>query len=353
MPVIGVARATRAMDAAHFPESTAAMLKASRAGLILCAALVGTWMTIPLAAAAEIKVVATIKPIHALVAKVMQGVGTPALLISGAASPHTYAMKPSDVRALHAADIFFRVLETVEPFTAKVIASLPGSVRVATLADAPGIELLDVRTGATFEAHRHDDHGKEHGATGLAHKDDDHDENARARRDGHVWLDPENAKMMVAEIARVLAEASPENADVFRENADRLVAEIGALEAQIADELAPVKGRPFVVFHDAYQYFERRYGLNALGSITVSPEIQPSAKRLGEIRRKIAALGAACVFAEPQFQPKLVDAVIEGTNARSGTLDPEGALVAPGPDAYAVLLKSLAAGLRSCLIQGS
>jgi zinc transport system substrate-binding protein len=151
----------------------------------------------------------------------------------------------------------------------------------------------------------------------------------------------------------VLADASPRDADIFRRNADGLTADIDALEAAIARDLEPVRGRPFVVFHDAYQYFERRYGLNVVGSITVSPDIKPSAKRLTEIRRKIAALGAVCVFAEPQFQPKLVDAVIEGADARSGVLDPEGALITPGPDAYATLLKGLSAGLRSCLVQGS
>ncbi len=330
------------------------MRTALDAGLFSCAVLAAVLRFAGPAAASDIKVVATIKPIHALVAQVMAGVGTPALLVSGAASPHTYAMKPSDVRALQSANVFFRVSEAVEPFTAKVITSLPETVRVVTLADAPGIELLDARTGNTFEAHHHDDHDDTHEAAGHEdHGDDDHDAHRHASRDGHVWLDPENAKKMAAEIARVLAEASPENAAKFKANAARLIAEIDTLEAAIADELAPVKGRPFVVFHDAYQYFERRYGLNALGSITISPEVHPSAKRLTEIRRKIATLGAACVFAEPQFQPKLVDAVIEGTDARSGTLDPEGALVAPGPDAYSVLLKSLAAGLKSCLVQGS
>jgi zinc transport system substrate-binding protein len=334
------------------------MLEATRAGLICCAAFAGALTPLAAATAAEIKVVATIKPIHALVSRIMAGVGTPALLVSGAASPHTYAMKPSDVRALQTADVFFRVSEMVEPFTRKVASSLPASVRVVTLADAPGIELLAIRSGNTFEAHAHDHHA---GALDHGYNDDDHDHDhddghethAHASRDGHIWLDPENAKKMIAEMARVLSEASPDNAATFRQNADRLSEEVGALEAAIAAELKPVTGKPFVVFHDAYQYFERRYGLNAVGSITVSPEVQPSAKRLTEIRRKITTLGAACVFAEPQFQPNLVDAVIEGTEARSGTLDPEGALVAPGPDAYAVLLKSLAAGLKSCLIQGS
>jgi zinc transport system substrate-binding protein len=279
----------------------------------------------------------------------MEGVGTPALLVSGAASPHSYAMKPSDVRALYGADVFFRVSEAVEPFTRKIISSLPESVRVVTLAEAPGIELLDVRAGNTFEAHAHERHD-DHSAKGLTeHHDDDHDAHSRASRDGHVWLDPENARKMIAEIARVLSEASPSDAETFKANAARADAAIVALQVEIARDLEPVKGKPYVVFHDAYQYFERRFGLSAVGSITVSPDAQPSAKRLTEIRKKLTTLAASCVFSEPQFQPKLVAAVTEGTSARAGTLDPEGARVEPGPAAYDTLLRNLAAGLRSCL----
>lgn len=304
------------------------------------------------AAAADLNVTATIKPVHALVAEVMQGVGTPKLLVTGASSPHTYALKPSDAKALYASDVVFRVSEVVEPFTAKIVKTLPEHVRVVTLADAPGIEPLDRRTGDTFEAHAHDDHDRERGDD---HHDEaeDHDHEAHGARDGHVWLDPANAKRMVAEIARVLSEVSPENAPRFAENAARASAEIEALEARTAHELEPLRGKPFVVFHDAYQYFERRFGLAAVGSITVSPEVQPSAKRLTEIRRKIAALDARCVFAEPRFQPNLVNAVIEGTNAHAGTLDPEGTLIEPGPAAYTTLIKNLADGLKSCLTEGS
>lgn len=309
-------------------------------------------------AAAELKVTVTIKPVHALVAQVMQGVGTPALLVQGAASPHTYALKPSDAKALNHADVFFRVSETVEPFTRKIAAALPDSVRTVTLAEAPGIELLSMRTGETFEKH---DHSHEH-KTGHGHDHHDHDDHAEAGhahedhtnevRDGHVWLDPENARKMVAQIAHVLAEASPADADTFKANAARTDAALVALETDIARELAPVKGKPFVVFHDALQYFEHRFGLSAVGAITVSPEAKPSAKRLTEIRRKLDALSASCVFSEPQFQAKLVAAVTEGTSARSGILDPEGALVEPGPAAYETMLRNLAAGLKSCLAQG-
>jgi zinc transport system substrate-binding protein len=312
------------------------------------AAILGAFAPCALAsvpAAAELKVTATIKPIHALVAQVMEGAGAPTLLIKGAASPHTYALKPSDARELNHADIVFRVSEAVEPFTRKIVTALPKSVRVVTLAEAPGIDWLNVRTGDTFEGHDHDHDHADHGH--------DHDGDNHRSRDGHVWLDPENARKILAEIARVLAEADSANADTYKANAARSDAAIVALEADIARELEPVKGKPYVVFHDAYQYFERRFGLSALGSITLNPEAKPSAKRLTEIRKKLGALSASCVFGEPQFQAKLVAAVTEGTSARAGTLDPEGALVEPGPRAYDVLLRNLAKGLKTCLMPGS
>lgn len=331
-------------------------------GAVLAAAFLATAAR----AQAELKVTVTIKPVHALVAQVMEGVGTPALLVQGAASPHTYALKPSDAKALNHANVFFRVSNTVEPFTRKIVSALPESVRTVTLAEAPGIELLSVRTGETFERHGHDDHGHDHDGHGHdahghqghndhhAEGDHTHDDHADEARDGHVWLDPENARKMVAEIARVLAQASPEHAETFKANAARADAALVALETDIGRDLAPVKDKPFVVFHDAFQYFEHRFGLTAVGSITVSPEAKPSAKRLTEIRRKLAALSASCVFSEPQFQARLVAAVTEGTSARSGTLDPEGALVEPGPGAYETLLRNLASGLKSCLAgQGS
>jgi zinc transport system substrate-binding protein len=324
-----------------------------RLAAVLLGLLLGAGPGGPLFAADRpLRVVATIKPVHSLVAAVMEGVGSPALLVTGARSPHTYALRPSDARALNEADVFFRVSEQVEPFTGKIVKSLPESVRVVTLADAPGLELLDVRTGDTFEAHGHG-HGLGHGGEDADEDDDHAASHEPARRDGHVWLDPRNARAMVAEIARVLAETSPADAETLERNVARLTERLEALEAELARELAPVAGKPFVVFHDAYHYFERRFGLASLGSITVSPEVPPSARRLTEIRKKIAALGAACVFAEPQFQPRLVAVVTEGTGAHSGTLDPEGALIEPGPDGYFALMRALAAGLKGCLLAGA
>ncbi len=322
----------------------------------------------------DLKVTATIKPIHALVSQVMEGVGTPDLLVKGAASPHTYALKPSDARALHNANVFFRVSETVEPFTTRLVAALPETVRVVTLAETPGIELLPIRRGETFEVHDHGDghghdhdheHAHEHAHDDHKHHDHghdhhdhghDHDEphaHAPHDMDGHVWLDPHNARKMLAEIARVLSEAAPAHAEAFRANEAKAAAALDKLEADIARDLAPLKGKPYIVFHDAYQYFERRFGLSPVGSITVSPEVRPSAKRLTEIRRKLTALDASCVFAEPQYQARLVTAVTEGTTARAGTLDPEGALIEPGPGAYDKLLRNLASGMKSCLASQS
>jgi zinc transport system substrate-binding protein len=287
----------------------------------------------------DLKVVATIKPIHSLLAQLMQGVGTPTLLVEGAASPHTFALKPSAVRAINEADVFVRVSESVEPFTGKVVRALPDRVRLVTLVNAPGVKLLERRRSGAFEADAH------------AHVlEDGHD---NGREDGHIWLDPDNAKAIVAYLAQVLAEAKPEAAGTLKANAKRLKARIDALASGLEAEMQPLRDKPFVVFHDAYQYFENRFGLDAVGAITVSPDIQPSAKRLTELRRKIKSLGAVCVFAEPAFQPNLVAAVTEGTRARSGTLDPQGSTLEAGPELYFALMRNLGDGFKACLDQPS
>lgn len=312
-----------------------------RIGIQICATVALALVVGAAPVRAETKVVATIKPIHALVAGVMQGIGVPELLVTGNASPHTFALKPSGARALNAANVVFRVSPAVEPFTVKIVAALPPGVRVVTLADAPGVRHLPVRHGATFEAHNDDDHDHD------GH--DNHDHDAAETSDGHVWLDPENAKRMVDEIARVLAEVSPGDAARVNANAQHVRGEIDALDGEISAALLPVRSRPYVVFHDAYQYFEKRYGLSPVGAITIGPDVQPGAKRLGEIRRKIDNLAAVCVFAEPQFSSNIMRAVTDGTTARFGTIDPEGALVEPGAGGYAALLRNLAANLRGCL----
>ena len=313
------------------------------AGSALQAAATPTW-------AAELKVVATIKPIHAIAAAVMRGAGTPRLLIDGAGSPHTFTLKPSDAKVLSEANVFLRVSEGLEPFTGRLVRSLPKSVRVVTLEETPGLTLHALRTGATFEADEHEAAAAKggHAPGGHQHHRPLPDASATAN-DGHIWLDPANARLIAAEIAEVLAAAAPEQAAAFRTNAAVLSHQLDELDAELAASLEPVAGKPYIVFHDAYQYLERRYGLAPAGSVTLSPDVPPSAKRLTELRRKIADLKAGCVFAEPQFTPKIIDTIIEGTAARRGTLDPLGAAIPAGPEHYFALLRGLASDLKSCL----
>ncbi|MDH4982569.1 zinc ABC transporter substrate-binding protein [Hyphomicrobium sp. D-2] len=297
-------------------------------------------------AEAPLDVVVTIKPIHSLVAQVMEGVGQPSLLVEGSASPHSFSLKPSQVAAINRATVFFRVSEWLEPFTGKVVRALPASVELVTLMDTPGLKLLPRRKTGTFEPH---DHAGEH----SHHHDSDHGHHHShddvGSSDSHIWLDPQNAKHLVSYIADVLSKHYPAHAAKFAVNAEAAHGRIDALAAELESDLRAVKDRPFIVFHDAYQYFDVRFALNAVGSITVSPDVRPSAKRLSELRRRIRSLKAACVFAEPMYQPRLVEAVIEGTDARSGTLDPEGMLLKPGPDLYEKLMRNLAADLNRCL----
>ncbi len=288
------------------------------------------------AKADDLDVVVSIKPIHSLVAAVMQGIGEPTLIVKGAASPHTYTMKPSDAAALAKANVVFWTGHDMEKFMEKPLASLSGKATAVALLETPAIATLKPREGGTFEPHEHE---------GEAHAAHDHEEET----DPHFWLDPENARAAVKVIAATLAAADPAHAAAYSENAARTDTALAALEANIATELAPYKNKPFIVFHDAYQYFEKRFGLNATGSVTVSPEVQPGAARIAEIEKKIRTLGAVCIFSEPQFEPKLMDTIAAGTKTFRGELDPEGAGLTEGPDLYPQLLQALADNLKDCL----
>lgn len=286
------------------------------------------------------RVVVTIKPIHALVSSVMAGVAEPDLLVKGQASPHTYALKPSESRSLYAADAIFRVSDTIEPFTTKIKAALPATATMISLGSAPNLALLPRRTGSTFEGHGHDhDHGARHG-----HKDKHADGS-----DGHVWLDPENARALARHIETVLSKRFPPHAARFRENRETLDGKLQALDQELAATTAPLKGKPFAVYHDAFQYFEHRYGLKAVGSIFIAQDVAPGARRLTELRKQIAKMQAVCIFSEPQSDPRMLQAVAEGSGARTGVLDAEGLALEPGPDLYFDLMRGLAKGLRACL----
>ncbi|OKL44517.1 zinc ABC transporter substrate-binding protein [Pseudovibrio exalbescens] len=325
-------------------------------------------------AAAAPQVVTTIKPIHSLTAGVMKGVGAPTLLIEGAGSPHAYSLKPSQAAALQDADLIVWMGPQLETFLTKPLETLSGGAHTLTLAQSDGVKTLAFREGGSFERHSHDhdeeahdhdhgdhedhDHEGEHGHE--AHDHSDHDEHADEHAhhdhdhdhdgvDPHMWLDPANAKAFVSALAEELSEIDPDNAATYEANAQALQGRLDGLMTQVSGELAPVQGKPFIVFHDAYQYFENRFDISAAGSITVSPERAPGAERVAEIQHRIEELDVSCVFSEPQFEPKIVRVLVDGTQAKAGELDPLGATLDAGENQYFELINGLAAGLTECL----
>ncbi len=278
-------------------------------------------------------VVVSIAPVHSLAARVMQGAGTPRLLLPPGASPHDHALRPSDAAALERAALVFWVGPGLEPWLERPLTILATGARVMRLADTPGLTRLALREGAVFEAH---DHG-----LGPDHGEDE--------TDPHFWRDPMNAKLWLGAIAAALAEADPSRRALYLANAEAARAEFDALAAAIDARLAPVRGRPFVVFHDAFHYFGHRFGIEAAGAVALGDARAPGPARIARIRDRIRALGAVCLFREPQFRSALVATVAEGTGVRIGLLDPLGASLPPGPDLYPELLRGLADSLAGCL----
>ena len=310
--------------------------------------------TITFIAQAKINVVASVKPVHSLVAAVMEGIGAPVLIVKGAASPHTYALKPSQAEQIEKADLVFWMGHSLETFLEKPLESLASKAMVVELMDSHGLKKLEMREGGGFDEHDHDEDGhKEHEDHSEEehdnHAEESHDDHGHGKFDVHVWLDPENAKVMANEIMEALKKVDPGNAKKYETNTKKVVEKLNRLVAEVSAKLATAKGKGFVVFHDAYQYFEKRFGLKAVGSITVSPEVVPGVKRIKELKTKIKELNALCVFSEPQFKPKLVSTVVEGTKAQTGVLDPLGAAIQNGPKLYFILIRDMANSLNKCL----
>lgn len=283
---------------------------------------------------ADVKVIASIKPVHSLVASVMQGVGTPGLIVGGSNSPHTYALKPSDADALQKADVIFWIGHELEAFLEKPMEALGGNAKSVSLLDASGITKLSPREGNGFDPDAHEDGGEAH---------------AGEEADAHIWLDPENAKVILTLIAETLSKADAANAETYKINAKNTAASLDAMSAEIVASIEPAKGKGFIVFHDAYHYFENRFGVKASGAISINPENPPGAQGIAALQKRIADGNVRCVFAEPQFDNTLVKLVIEGSNVKSAILDPEGANLEPGPALYEALLRDMAKSLVQCL----
>ena len=319
-----------------------------RAALVSLALICWT-DAVPAAASDSAAVVASIKPVHSIVSAVMLGVGEPQLLIQGASSPHTFSLRPSDAAVLEEASVIFWIGESLEATLVGPISTLAQQARVVTLSEAADLVRRPLREGGAFEGHAH--HDGDHDPQHDSARDHDHDPVAHDETefDMHVWLDPHNAGVMARTIADVLADVDPANAATYANNAEKMVRRLDALGEYIDALVAPARGQPFVMFHDAYRYFEDRFGLAAIGSVVVSLEQAPGVRRIRDLRKMVRELGVVCVFAEPQFQPRLVTTVVENTPARVGTLDPLGAGIESGPELYFTLLRNMAESFADCL----
>ena len=288
-------------------------------------------------------VVVSIKPIHALVTGVMQGVSEPKLLVKGGSSPHNYSLRPSAARVLAKADLVVWIGPQLESFLEKSLETLGKNAQKLELLQVVEGPLLEIREGGAWESGHHAHEAKHHDHEAGLH---DHENGGHPDEvNPHIWLSPLLAKQIVSSTARVLSELDPTHQQRYTENSSRMRQRLNRLHNELINRLAPVNTIPYIVFHDAYHYFEHTYGLNAVGSITVDAERAPGAKRIADIRAKIKALQARCVFSEPQFESRLVQTVIEGTGARTGVLDPLGVDLAEGEDSYFILLHNLADNL--------
>ena len=312
---------------------------------------------------AEIKVVASIKPIHSLVSYVMDGVGTPSILVDGSSSPHTFQLKPSHAQMLQDADIVFWIGEDLESFLETPLESIATNAKKITLMELDDIELLKFREKHIFEEHaEHDDHGDEHEEGHDEHEEGHdeheeghdehedehghHDEHNHGEFDIHFWLDPAIAKVIVKNIADELSNIDVANKATYEANASKAISELDELIAET--KLKINKNATYVVFHDAYQYFEGRFGIEVLGALSVNPEILPGAKQLAEIREVIEHENVNCIFSEPQFNPSIAKTIAADTGVKAAVLDPLGAELDPSKDLYFDLIADMASSFSGC-----
>ena len=326
---------------------------------------------------AEVKVVASIKPIHSLVSYVMDGVGKPSIIVDGSNSPHNFNLKPSNAKAIENADIIFWVGEDIESFLEKPLKSISKKAKVIEMMDIKGIKKLKFRERNIFEEHDHghkeddhDDHAKkeddhddhdhdkkekEHGHDEHGHDDDHkkeghddhgHEGHAHGEFDPHIWLDPMNAKVILSEMAEHLIENDQKNEAKYKANLKKAHKDLDKLTKKVKSELN--KDFKSIVFHDAYQYFEKRFGINILGAFTVNTDVLPGAEQLAEIREVIEHDKVSCIFSEPQFNPDIIKAVAKDTNVATGVIDPLGATLDPGKDLYFDLIGNMSKSFKGC-----
>jgi len=322
-----------------------------------------SFLTFFTSANADIKVVASIKPIHSLASYLMDGIAKPDLIVDGYASPHGFALKPSHAKMLQNADIVFWVGEDLENFLEKPLSSIAKKAEKIELLEVKGLNKLKFRERNIFDDHEdHDDHGHkkkddhdDHDHDSHAKKKDGHDDHDdhdgheghnHGEFDPHIWLDPINAKVILFEMSKHLIENDPSNETAYRANLSKAYKEIDKLTKDVTAELS--ESTASIVFHDAYQYFEKRFNVNILGAFTVNTDVLPGAEQLSEIREVIEHDKVACVFSEPQFNPDIIKAVAKDMNIKTGIVDPLGATLNPGKTLYFDLIKNMSKSFKGC-----
>ena len=298
---------------------------------------------------AEISVVTSIKPLHSLTSYIMEGVGEPELIIDGVASPHNFQIKPSHAKMLQNADLVIWIGEDLESFLPTALKSIPKDAVVFELLDQSGLKKLKFREKNIFEGH--DDHGHdEHAKKEDDHDDHGHDDHGHGHGHGsfdpHIWLDPANAKVIVKKITNQLSKIDKDNASKYKANSKKVIKDLDGLIKEVKNEIN--KDASFVVFHDAYQYFEKRFGLSVIGALTVNPDVMPGAEQLSEIREVIEHEKAKCIFSEPQFNPNIINSIASDTGVKTGVLDPLGANIGKGKNMYFDLIKDMSNSLKDC-----
>ena len=314
---------------------------------------------------AEIKVVTSIKPIHSLVSYIMEGVGSPDLIVDGYNSPHGFSLKPSHAKMLQEADIVIYVGEGLEEFLEKPLESLAQNAVKFELLKQSGMKKLKFRERNIFEGHDdHDDHG--HGKKKKDDHDDhdDHDHDKKAKKedhddhghddhghghgefDPHIWLDPMNAKTIVKKVTNQLSKLDKENSSIYKANSKKALKELDQMIKEVKSDVN--KDAKVVVFHDAYQYFEKRFKVNIIGALTVNTDVLPGAEQLAEIREVIEHEKVTCVLSEPQFNPDIVETIAKDTNINMGVLDPLGATLTKGKTLYFDLIKNISTSIKNC-----
>ena len=325
-----------------------------------------SFLTIFTPANADLKVVASIKPIHSLASYLMDGIGKPDLIVDGYSSPHGFALKPSHAKMLQEADIIFYVGEDLENFLEKPLKSIAKKAEKIELMEIKGLNKLKFRERNIFDGHddhghdedghKEDDHDDEHKHEEDGHKEDDHDDHghdedgheghAHGEYDPHIWLDPENAKVILNEMVEHLIENDAKNASTYKKNLKNAEKDLDKLVKKVKSDLN--KDFKSIVFHDAYQYFEERFNVNVMGAFTVNTDVMPGAEQLAEIREIIEHDKVSCIFSEPQFNPDIINEVAKDMNIKTGVLDPLGATLEPGKDLYFDLIKNMSKSFKGC-----